>query len=274
MAQPFSIFIDNNENIYIADSGNHRILEWKCNATQGQIVAGGNRRGNQLNQLNGPTDVFIDQETNSLIIADHGNKRVMRWSRQNSKNGEITISDIYCSRLTRNKNGDLYVSDWEKNEVRRWKRGDKDDGTLVAGGNGEGGQLNQFNCLTSIFVDENDSLYVSDVRNHRVMKWVKGAKEGIVVAGGNGQGNSLRQLSSPQGVIVDQFDQIYVADFGNNRVMRWCDGAAEGTIVVGGNGEGQESNQFNRPSSLFFDREGNLYVADKYNHRIQKFEID
>jgi hypothetical protein len=35
-------------------------------------------------------------------------------------------------------------------------------------------------------------LYVSDRDNHRVMKWIKDAKEGIVVAGGNGQGNSLR----------------------------------------------------------------------------------
>ena len=41
--------------------------------------------------------------------------------------------------------------------------------------------------LTFIFIDANDSLYVSDCENHRVMKWVKNASEGIVVAGGQGK---------------------------------------------------------------------------------------
>ncbi len=258
----------------MADCWNHRIVEWKCNATIGQIVAGGNGNGNQTNQLNYPTDVIIDKEKNSLIIADSGNRRVMRWSLEhNTKNGEIIIKDIDCIHLTMDKNGSLYVSDVKKNEVRRWKRGDQ-NGTIVAGGNGKGNHLNQLNFFTYIFVDEDDSLYVSDTRNDRVMKWVKDAKEGIVVAGGNGQGDSLTQLSSPQGVIVDQLGQICVADGGNGRVMRWFQGAKEGTIVVGGNGFGKQSNQFKSPSGLSFDRQGNLYVVDWLNNRIQNFEVN
>jgi hypothetical protein len=53
----------------------------------------------------------------------------------------------------------------------------------VAGGNGEGNNLNQFNHPSYIFVDEDHSVYVSDLMNHRVMKWMEGAEEGIVVAG-------------------------------------------------------------------------------------------
>jgi sugar lactone lactonase YvrE len=97
----------------------------------------------------------------------------MRWSRQNNiKNGEIIIEDIDCRGLTMDQNGSLYVCDSQKNEVRRWKRGDQ-NGTIVAGGNGRGKHLNQFNCPTYIFVDEDYSLYVSDRENHRVMKWLK-----------------------------------------------------------------------------------------------------
>ncbi len=258
----------------MADYGNHRIVEWKCNATKGQLVEGENGKGNQMNQLNRPTDVIIDKEKNSLIIADSDNRRVMRWSLENNtKNGEIIISNIDCSRLTMDKDGSLYVTDYVKNEVRRWKRGDQ-NGTIVAGGNGKGNHLNQFNHPTFIFIDEDYSLYVSDAGNHRVMKWLKDAKEGIVVAGGNGKGNSLTQLSHPQGVIVDQLGQIYVADGDNHRVMRWCLGAKEGTIVVGGNGNGEQSNQLNHPGGLSFDRQGNLYVVDWLNDRIQKFEIN
>jgi bisphosphoglycerate-dependent phosphoglycerate mutase len=55
------------------------------------------------------------------------------------------------------------------------------------------------------------------MRNDRVMKWMKDAKEGIIVA----EGNSLRQLSYPMGLTVDSLGQVYVVDQGNNRVMKW-----------------------------------------------------
>jgi sugar lactone lactonase YvrE len=105
------------------------------------------------------------------------------------------------------KDGSLYVFDWKQNEVRRWRKGEI-NGTIVAGGNGEGNQLNQFHYPTFIFVDDDHALYVSDTGNHRVMKWLKDAKEGIVVAGGNGEGDSVIQVRHPNGVIVDQFGQI------------------------------------------------------------------
>jgi sugar lactone lactonase YvrE len=137
-------------------------------------VAGGNGNGNQTNQLNEPTDVIIDEESNSFIISDWKNRRVMRWSLENNTNGQIIISNIDCYGLAMDKNGSFYVSDCEKNEVRRWKRGDQ-NGTIVAGGNGEGNQLNQFNYPTFIFIDEDYALYVSDLDNNRVVKWMKDA---------------------------------------------------------------------------------------------------
>ena len=93
----------------------------------------------------------------------------------------------------------LYVSDWKKHEVRRYQIGNN-KGTLVAGGNGRGSDLNQLNVPTYIFVDRQQNVYVSDENNHRVMKWTKGATEGIVVAGGHGQGNDLNQLYWPNGL--------------------------------------------------------------------------
>ncbi|CAF1382705.1 unnamed protein product [Adineta steineri] len=266
---PEGIFIDKNKNIFIADSGNHRIVEWKYNATKGQIMAGGNKQGNRMDQLNNPTDVIVDQQTHSIIIADHGNKRVIQWLNQTQ---QILINNIGCYGLAIDKHGFLYVSDYTKNEVRRWKMGEYNDGIIVAGGNSEGDQLNQFNSPTFIFVDEDQSVYVADWMNHRVMKWRKDAKEGTVVAGENSQGENLNQLSFPQGVVVDHLGQIYVADSGNNRIMGWCEGKEEGEIVVGENGGGSQSNQLYGPSGLSFDDEGNLYVADYSNHRIQKFD--
>ncbi|CAF4160673.1 unnamed protein product [Adineta steineri] len=265
---PHGIFIDKNKTIFIVDCDNHRIVEWKYNAKEGQTIAGGNGRGYLIDQLNRPTDVIVNQQDHSIIIADSENKRMIQWSGQNQT---VLIKKIHCWGLAMDKHGFLYVSDCEKNEVRRWKMGEyNNEGIVVAGGNGRGDQLNYPGF---IFVDEEQSVYVSDSFNHRVMKWRKDAKEGTVVAGGNGKGKNLNQLYYPGGVIVDHFGQIYVADSWNHRVMRWCEGKEEGEIVVGGNSQGYQSNQLNAPMGISFDDEGNLYVVDSRNQRIQKFEI-
>ena len=124
----------------IADCFNHRIMKWKSNESHGGVIASGNR----VNQLNRPTDVIIVERNNSLIIADQGNKRVIRWSNENQQ--ETLIDGSICSRLTMDKYEFLYVSDWEKNEVRRWKIGGKGKGKLVAGGNDVGDQPDRFNA--------------------------------------------------------------------------------------------------------------------------------
>jgi hypothetical protein len=113
------------------------------------------------------------------------------------------------------------VIDTEKHKGRRFTRGDT-KGIVVAGGNREGGQLNQLNWPFNISVDEEQSLDVSDFYNHRVMKWLRGAKGGIAVAGGRGQGKELTELNWPKGEI-------------------------EGVVFVGENGRGDATNQFNRP---------------------------
>ena len=271
--RPYGLYVDDDQTVFVADTWNHRIVEWKPGATSGQVVAGGNGPGNQPNQLNRPTDVVVDKETDSLIICNRANQRVIRWSRRSRTSGETTIENIDCVGLTIDDQRFLYVSDWQKNEVRRYRVGET-NGTVVAGGNGAGDRLNQLFSPTHVFVDRDYSVYVSDYYNHRVMKWVAGAKEGIVVAGGRSQGNSLTQLSHPREVFVDPSGRIYVADSWNHRVMRWCNGATQGNVVVGGNGRGQQANQLTFPIGLSFDRHGDLYVADCDNNRVQRFAIE
>jgi len=276
---PYGIYVDDEEKcIYIADAWNHRIVKWKLDdgSDHGQIVAGGNGKGDRMDQLNEPSDVILDEKNRSLIVCDKGNARVIRWSLQN-RNGdkEILIENIKCWGLMMNENGDLFVSDWIEDAVKRWRKGEiGGKGTIVAGGNGTGNKLNQLNIPTYIFISREETVYVSDQNNHRVMKWLKDANEGIIVAGGQEKGNNLNQLSYPQGLVVNEVGDIYVADYGNNRIMCWSAGSKEGRVIVGGNGRGDGSNQFNYPVGLSFDVENNLYVADYGNHRIQRFRID
>ena len=182
------------------------------------MIAGGQGQGNQLDQFNHPNDVLIDKDTNCLFIADRENGRVVRWSqRQDTTQGEVIVDNVDCWGLAIDHQRYLYVSDFGKNEVRRYTIGDK-NGMVVAGGNGQGNQLNELNWSTSLYVDEEQAVYVSDKNNHRVMKWNKGMNQGIVGAAGRGEGSALTQLYYPRGLFVDTSSTIYVADVQNDRV--------------------------------------------------------
>ena len=278
---PHGIYVNHHQqqHIYIADTNNHRIVKWKLDETSdhGEIIAGGNGRGNRIDQLNGPTDVIVDEMKKSLIISDHGNSRVVRWPLENPNGDkEILIENIGCFGLMMNENGNLFVSDFRNHAVKRWENGEigkGGEGTIVAGGNGQGNKLNQLNSPTYIFIGRDETIYVSDTQNDRVMKWLKDAKEGVVVAGGQGRGNSLNQLNSPYGLVVNELGDIYVADCENNRIMCWLLRSKEGHVVIGENGCGRGSNQLYYPHGLSFDVENNLYVVDYWNDRIQRFKV-
>ncbi|CAF4272463.1 unnamed protein product, partial [Rotaria sp. Silwood2] len=258
----------------VADWNNNRIVEWQVGASEGKVIAGGNGQGSRLDQVVFATDVLLDSTTNSVIICEDRNRRVVRWSRNpGTMQGELLLDDIFCEGLAMDKERNLYVTDTLESEVRRYALGSK-NGTLVAGGHRKGIGKNQFNNPVSLFVDQQQTVYVSDTENHRVMKWEKGATEGVVVAGNNGDGNTLKQLSYPGGLFVDSIGTVYVTDIRNHRVMRWPKGAQQGTVIVGGNGAGDAADQLAGPANISFDKRGNLYVFDSGNQRIQRFSIE
>ncbi|CAF1274297.1 unnamed protein product [Adineta steineri] len=272
---PQGIYIDNDDqSIYIADTGNYRIVRWKLGANNGEMVAGGNGPGPETNQLSMPVDVLLDKHKKYLIICDALiNQRVMRWYRQNNPDPEILISHIACWGLAIDNNGDLYISDQGKHQVIRWREGDK-EGTVVAGGHEPGNRFDQLTQPMYIFVDKYHSVYIADSMNNRVMKWKKNATEGSLVAPGQVSNVNPNSLVQPISVIVDQMGNAYVSTFGNFQIMRWSPDATAGVPVAGEKIEVSGPTQFLMPNDLSFDRHGNLYVVDMAHGRIQKFDID
>jgi sugar lactone lactonase YvrE len=150
------------------------------------------------------------------------------------------------------------------------------NGTIVAGTGTPGAALNQLDRPSGIYVDEsdNDTLYVADVVNDRVMKWLVNATSGIIVAGGNGSGTAYTNVGDPVDVFLDSVGSLYVSDYNNNRVMKWPKGATNGTLVVGTGTAGTGSTELNGPSGIDFDIDGNLYVVDYVNNRVQRFMLN
>ena len=79
----FGLFIDDDQTIIVADTQNHRIVEWERNTNTDRILAGANGQGNETNQLNSPTKAIVDKQNAFLIICDAGNHRIVRWPRRN-----------------------------------------------------------------------------------------------------------------------------------------------------------------------------------------------
>jgi hypothetical protein len=68
-------------------------------------------------------------------------------------------------------------------------------GVTVAGSNYTGTRLQQLRSPTAIFLDPKDeTLYIADNGNARIVKWTAGATSGVVVAGDNGEGNRTDQF--------------------------------------------------------------------------------
>ena len=144
----------------------------------------------------------------------------------------------------------------------RWKS----DGETVAGGHGEGDRADQLKYPFGLFVDEDQTVYIADCVNHRIMGWKAGATTGEILAGGKGRGDGLDQLNHPSDVIVDrEIDFLIICDQWNRRVMRWP----------------------RRPSSnqqpeilidniacwgLIRDDHGSLYVSDGEKHEVRRYD--
>ncbi|CAF4184403.1 unnamed protein product, partial [Adineta steineri] len=176
----WGLAIDKNGFIYVSDRENHEVRRWKQGDKQGELVAGGNGKGNHLNQLNEPSFIFID-ENYSLYISDEQNNRVMKW-KKDAKKGIIVAGGngqgnslkqlCYPQGVIVDHLGGIYVADWGNDRVMRWCEGDE-EGEIVVGGNDIGNRSNQLNYPAALSFDNEENLYVVDRGNSRIQKYEK-----------------------------------------------------------------------------------------------------
>ncbi|CAF3979432.1 unnamed protein product [Adineta steineri] len=303
---PLAIVVDSNQNMYIADVKNNRILQWKVGASFGVSIAG--------TILYNPSGISFDPN-GSLFVADTNNNRVQRFAIYCPINiSTTTISSVvattmpisnsncamtvwasnattiagspmgvagFTSTLLTNpagilvgKNDSVYVMDYGTSYYRMqvFYPGSQSGTTIFNATFGTG--LNQFSTISAINMDASGNFYVLDQGNNRVTEWAPGASTGILVAGGHsGRGSSLNLLNAPSDFFVEpNTSYIWIADTNDNRIVKWMN-TSTAILVAGGAGSGSQANQFNGPTGLFVDTSNSntLYVADTNNHRIQKW---
>ena len=130
-----------------------------------------------------------------------------------------------------------------------------------------GDRAGQFNSPCYLLVNpEDDHLFVSDSKNHRIQEFDKNGRSLRQIGG---QGSGELQFSHPRGLAIDIAGNLVVADMGNHRLQIL---AANGKFVKEAGSEGSGDGQLSFPESVaIMPNSGYIVVSDLSNNRLQVF---
>ncbi|HTM31032.1 MAG TPA: PxKF domain-containing protein [Vicinamibacterales bacterium] len=274
LAVPGGVTVDKFGNVYVADTGNHRVLFYEARdpnedchqvpcspvATRvygqnGSLTANDSFGTPTANSLSSPEGVALDS-LGRLYVADRGNNRVLVYEASST-----TATIVY---------GQGSFSGRAANR-----------GSLHATQNG-------LSAPFAVALDQHDNLYIADRGNHRVVFYRAGNNSEAErqygqpdfdspISGLPPQPPTATSLNAPYGVAVDKAGNLYVADRDNVRVLFFENGNTTATRVYGQAGNfttrnaGTAADKLGGPEGVGLDRQGNLWVADRGNNRVLFF---
>jgi DNA-binding beta-propeller fold protein YncE len=120
-------------------------------------------------------------------------------------------------------------------------------------------------------IDRDDNVWVTDIGNHRVIKYDREGK--VLLQLGTGKpGDGPDQFNKPTDVAFGPNGEFYVTDgYGNSRVLKF---SPSGALIHSWGRAGKGEGEFNTPHAIVIDRRGRLIVGDRENDRIQVFNAD
>lgn len=246
---PNGVEIDATGNLYLADTGNHRIRKIT--------------RDGRISTVAGSDSGFVDGAA-----------------------GQARFHSPFGLAIKRD--GTIYVADTKNHCIRAISQAG-DITTVAGNGtpgfvDGEGAAA-RFDTPFAVALDALDHLIVADAGNHRVRRVALELGKTIVttIAGGGAgytDGDLVEsRFSAPSDVALDMHGRIYVADLRNNAIRIIDLSRATVRTLAGGGEAGFEDGEgpaahFRSPAGLTVDAEGALYIADSQNRAIRKIAPD
>lgn len=278
---PTGLFLDRDGRLWVADSGNNRVLRFSAassadtNPRADRVF--GQRDFNSglpgavqpltpfpsfITGMNFPIGLWVDS-SDHLWVADNNNHRVLRFDRASGRaNGGFADGIL-------GQNNTL----------------------TVARGTGPTGLQDPH----GVAVSANGTLFVACTGGNRVMRFDNAASlvDGAAATGVLGQsdlsatsaGTSATQMSLPFGLSLSADDSLWVTEGDSNRVIRFNNASTKPNGAAADGFVGQTSFTTFAPAltakglktpayNPFVDATGSLWVPDFANHRVLRFPVD
>ncbi len=231
---PHGLEIDQENNIWVTDTGLQQILKFNSDGKLLMTVGEASVLGNDSLHFALPTDVAVAPDGSFYVSDGYGNSRVLKFSKDGS-----------------------FLFEWGKNGPDR----------KLNKGNKEG----EFNIPHGIDIDKNGNVYVADRENNRIQKfdsegnfiisWQNEIADkffSLVIDHKNERLFGIARLASNDS--IQSGFGIFRFDFNLNLELQFGrTGFYDGPI--------------SKYHDIVIDNEGNIFVADLNNNTIQKFRL-
>ncbi|MEO9308143.1 MAG: NHL repeat-containing protein [Nitrososphaera sp.] len=285
---PSCLAFDSSGNLWVADSGNNRILKYpssslSTNGASATVELGqpsgtaftsntGNNGGISASTLSSPSCLAFDSSGN-LWVADKFNNRVLMYP-----SSSLTTNGASATVELGQPSGTAFTSNTQNNGGLSASSLNSPQGIAFSSGN----------------------LWVTDTNNNRVLMYPSsslstngasatvelGQPSGTAFTSGIANSGAVyaNSLNTPNGLAFDSSGNLWVADSSNNRILKYPSsslstngasatvelGQPSGTAFTSGiaNNGGISASTLSSPSCLAFDSSGNLWVTDSSNNRV------
>jgi hypothetical protein len=282
LTAPGGVYVDSSGNLFIADTGDHRIRKVAggkistiagngVECTPSTIPCGDGGINPTSAELNFPTGVFEDSSSGDVFIADQDDSVVREVAAGAiSAIAGIDFNHAYYgdpgsatdAELQRpfgvalDSAGDLFIADAGNSVIREVDAKTGEISKVVGTGEpcqanpcGDGGPAGsaQLFAPTSVFVDGSGNIFIADSKNN-------------VVRAANTSSSTLK-------IYFDAADEIDInagdiATVVGNINLPPCSGSASACGDAGPARGTTSGATLNNPSGVFLDNKGNIYVAD------------
>ncbi|MGH8227115.1 MAG: NHL repeat-containing protein, partial [Steroidobacteraceae bacterium] len=242
---PAGVAVDASGNVYVADSGNSRIVEIASTGAVTTLLNSG--------QVSGPEGVAVDSSGNHVYVADTNQDEILEYS-----GGTVTtLAPAWTfsapAGVAVDSSGDVYVADTGNG----WVEEISTSGTAT-----RLAKSFTFAAPTGIAVDSVGNVYVADAGTTK-----------IVEISGSTVTTLPEVFAYPSGIAVDSAGDIYVADTNDFEVRMIT---AQGNVATLAGSTSKQGSctasppLFSNPFGIAVAASGDLYVSDYVTSQVCK----
>jgi len=260
--------VDSEGNLYVADSGNHRIQKFD---SEGGFIAEVGSLGEGKGEFNEPWGVAVDSEGN-LYVADTWNNRIQKfdhdlnflsqWGQPASDLSNPKPYDFWGPRdVATDAEGNVWVADTGNGRVLKFTS----DGTFLAALGEPGTETRQLREPVGIEIAPNGDVFVADAWNSRIQKF-------------DSQFNPVAQFPMPGWIPDDPSTKPYLALAPDGSIIA-SETARHRLLRIGADGqilsilEGLDETALVSPTGLALDDRGFLYISNSGTSQIRRVPL-